>query len=514
MMRRGLGLAMLALAAAGCGDGDSPRPVPTPTASATRTAIPTATTAAPTASDTPVPLSTASPQPSTPPASPTATPPASPTETPPPTPTATPLDTATPTPSATPAPPQLLFFGVARADDLVQAPDGVDEAGRPIYARAQGQGMTLVVEARRGQVRLSNQAYDPVNFAPGVEIIASRPLGDGSPAVCDYDPPLIGGIPAVEPLEFRDDPMVRDAIADLGCRFNDGAGAPLGRVGNNNACTRDAGALFNFVDPLTELQYCLPIAKAWAFPVGDTIVAARVRDAGGSLSEVREIVIRVAGDQPFDCNTGLGERAFTVRTPASELDADGFGKISTDAWLTASLRLCAGPDLGDGTHALTLRENAILGIPLTDGGVLCTQLRSRGSAGVLDCGSTLPQDVYATADQGTGHISVDTGLGVPAGTGSASLRLPIAFRVLPSGAAPTDCLTTSFGSVIAGAVTTAGATAEVLDAEGATVASLARNGAPFSCDEWVTGGAPVLVLPLPMTDPVAGAVATALVLAD
>lgn len=511
MTRRGLSLLVLLLAVAGCGDDDATRPAATATVTRTANATATPTTVAPTASLTASPNATASPIPTASPsrsASPSHTPPPSPTETTPP------LDTATPAPSPTPAPPQLLYFGVARADDLVQAPDGVDEAGRPIYLRAQGQGMTLVVEARRGQARLSNQAYDPVNFAPGVEIIASRPLGDGSPAVCDYDPPRIGGVPAVEPLEFRNDPMVRDAIADLGCRFNDGAGAPLGRTGNNNACTRDTGALFNFIDPLTELQYCLPIAKAWAFPVGDTIVAARVRDAGGTVSGVREIVIRVAGDQPFDCSSGLGERAFTVQTPASELVADGVGKVSTDAWLTASLRFCAGPDLGDGTHALTLRENAVLGVPLTDGAVLCTQFRARGSAGVLDCGSTLPQDVYASADQGTGLVSVDTGLGLPAGTGSASLRLPVAFRVLPSGSTPADCLTASFGSVIAGAVTTASATAEVLDAEGAMVASLVQSGAPFSCDAWVTGGSPVLVLPLPLTDPLAGAVAAALVLAD
>ncbi|HSP98240.1 MAG TPA: hypothetical protein VL049_13500 [Candidatus Dormibacteraeota bacterium] len=491
MMRRGLGLFVLVVAVGGCGDdGDGPRPTPTTTPSATASATVPPTFAVPTST-----------------APPSATPIASATR------TITPIATLTPAPTATPVPPQLLFFGVARADDLVQAPDAVDAAGRPIFLRAQGQGMTLIVEGRRGGARLSAEAYDPVGFAPGVEIIASRPLGDGSPAVCDYDTPIIGGVPGVDPPDFSDNQMVRDAVADLGCRFNDGTGAPRGR-NSNNACTRDAGALFSFVDPSAELQYCLPIAKAWSFAPGDTIVAARVRDVTGQVSEVREIVIRVAGDVPFDCDSGLGERPFTAQTPASRLVVSGQGTVSQEPWVTAPLRLCAGPDVGDGTHALTLREDALFGIPLIDGEVLCVQFRARGSAGVLDCGNNAAQDVYAAADQASGRITVDSGLGIPAGTGSASLRVPVAFRVLSSGSAPIDCLEADFASTISDALTTATATAEVLDEHGAAVASLARVGAPFSCDAWRDGGSPVLVLPVPATDPVAGSVAAVLVLAD
>ena len=76
----------------------------------------------------------------------------------------------------------------------------------PVFLRSQGQGMMLVVEARQGASRLDDLTYDPSGFAPGIEIIASRPLGDGSPAVCDYDPPLIGGVPGVDPLAFDDSP--------------------------------------------------------------------------------------------------------------------------------------------------------------------------------------------------------------------------------------------------------------------------------------------------------------------
>ena len=276
---------------------------------------------------------------------------------------------------------------MARADDVVQEPDTHDAVGRPVFLRSQGQGMMLFVEARQGASRLEDLTYDPIGFEPGIEIIASQPLGDGSPAVCDYDPPLIGGVPGVDPLAFDDSSAVRDAVADLGCRFNDGTGAPRGRNANN-ACTRDAGALYSFIDPESDLQYCLPIAKAWAFPVGDTIVAARVRDLAGNVSAVSEIVIRVAGDQPFDCSLGLGERDFLPQTPASRLVVNEQGTVSLDAWSIEALRLCAGPDVGGGVHALNLREDAILGIPLTDGETLCVRFRARGSDGVLDCGNS------------------------------------------------------------------------------------------------------------------------------
>ncbi|MFN8640708.1 MAG: hypothetical protein U0802_03250 [Candidatus Binatia bacterium] len=487
MGRASCSLLLLAATLAGCGDdGGSSRPTPTvPAATATATA----------------PVATATVPPPTPAATATRTA------------SATPTTTATPTPTATPAPPEILVFGVARADDLVQAPSGVDTSGRPIYVRAQGQGMTLFVEARGGSARLDPSAYDASGAPPGVEILAARPLGDGSPAVCDYDPPLIGGVPGVDPPVFDDSQTVRDAVADLGCRFNDGTGVPLGRPAGL-ACTRNAGAEYEFVASASEQQFCLPIAKAWSFPVGDTIVAARVRDLRGQVSAVREIVIHVAGDVPFECENGLGERSFTAQTPASRLEVTGQGVVSHDEWYAEPLRLCAGPDLGDGRHALTLREDATFGIPLRDGSILCTTIRSRGSVGVLDCSNGTPQDVRAAVEAETGRVTVDTGLGVPAGTGNASLRTQVGFEVLPSGAMPSDCASANPVFEAGGALTTATAVAEVVDALGEPVASLTRRGHPFSCALWRDGGTPILVLPIPATDPSAGDRAAALLLAD
>jgi hypothetical protein len=50
---------------------------------------------------------------------------------------------------------------------------------------------------------------------------------------------------------------------------------------------------YAFVEPTSTVQYCLPIARAWSFAAGDTVVAARVRDVDGRLGPAREIVVRV-----------------------------------------------------------------------------------------------------------------------------------------------------------------------------------------------------------------------------
>lgn len=211
---------------------------------------------------------------------------------------ATPGPSSTPAPTFTPLPPELgaeiTYFGVSTADDTPLLPVGFDAGGRPIYARRLGQGMSLIVEARRGQRPLRRDAFDPTGGAPGLQMILSRPLGDGSVEVCDKFDPVIGGIPATVPFEFSQEPAVIDAMNDLGCRVNDGTGQSLARSGPADACTRiGVTREFDFVDTRTSIQFCLPIAQAWAFDDGDTIVAARLADALGSVGLAREIVVRV-----------------------------------------------------------------------------------------------------------------------------------------------------------------------------------------------------------------------------
>jgi len=202
-----------------------------------------------------------------------------------------PIGTPIPTPTVLPlqsAGPQVTHFGLATADDRPLSPDAIDAQGRPVFQRPFGQGMTLVIEARSG---LSGQAPGHATYLesgdlPDLQVVVSRALGDGNPAVCEQKG-RSGGIPAVPALDFTADPATVAAINDLGCRA-------FGGIGQPSPCTRAPTGLFAMVNPASTFQFCIPIAKAWAFPGGDTVVATRVRDVAGNLGPAREIVVRVA----------------------------------------------------------------------------------------------------------------------------------------------------------------------------------------------------------------------------
>jgi hypothetical protein len=208
------------------------------------------------------------------------------------------VETPTPTPTPPTVPgPDITFLGIASGDDAPQEPVGADDQGRPIYTWPVGQGFSLIVEARPGSTGSPvgvQAAAASEDLLPDLQMIVSRPLGDGNPVVCDADPPTLGGVPAVTPFEFSAAPEVVHAINDLGCRTDDGMGAPRGRSANL-PCTRipptnDPA----FVSaPSRGVQFCLPIARAWAFPEGDTTVAVRVRNVEGTIGPAREMVIRI-----------------------------------------------------------------------------------------------------------------------------------------------------------------------------------------------------------------------------
>lgn len=202
--------------------------------------------------------------------------------------------------------PHISYFGVAQADDRPTLPEGFDAQGRPIFSRPLGQGFELIVEGRPGMSRIpvgknafTFVANDPL-VLPDLQILVSRPLGLGTGMVCDNESGALGGIPAKADLAFGDDQTTANAVNDLGCRVNDGRGIPQARLTPGDACTRDAkSGDFRFVDPRSTTQFCLPIARSWAFPPGDTIVRARLRDEAGLLGETREIVVRAGGSLPF-----------------------------------------------------------------------------------------------------------------------------------------------------------------------------------------------------------------------
>lgn len=425
-----------------------------------------------------------------------------------------------PTPTATPDPfaPEVTFFGVARADDVLQETDLFDAKGRPVYERLLGQGLTLIIEAGRGMGSADPgvEAYDPDGNPPDLQLLVSRPLGDGSPEVCDYDifdSRVTGGVPATEPLEFSDDPAVVGAMNDLGCRVNDGTGMPLARTKRYNACTQMNGE-FDFVDSETRAQFCLPIARDWAFPAGDTIVAARVRNEAGSISAPKEIVIRVLRRDPNACD-GLGERIFTLARPASMLlSSAGEGDASVGPWLEGPLNLCAGAELVDGSYTLSLADDAVFGFRLVDDSILCVGLSARDSLGSLDCDGGSSHDVLAT-QQVPFSPMLHLGLGDDAGPGAATLTTTLSIIGLPAGSTAADCESLRYSGVLKTGLTTAEAAAVLTNPNDGTNLSIELTGTNFDCDRWTETDSPgTLVLAFPAAGTRAGDTVNALVLAD
>ncbi|HUI26279.1 MAG TPA: hypothetical protein VL403_09380 [Candidatus Kryptonia bacterium] len=179
----------------------------------------------------------------------------------------------------------------------------------PIYQLPFGNSFSLVVEGRKGggqDVGSSTFNYDPGDptVRPDLQVIVSRPLGSNpTTAVCDNVAPMVGGVPAVNPPDFSFTQPISDAINDLGCRFVDGAGQPLGRTASSDACTVSSDGIFRFVcntanspgctKGMTTIQFCGAIAPPFGFPTGDTLVTVLLRDRAGNLSLPGQMIIRV-----------------------------------------------------------------------------------------------------------------------------------------------------------------------------------------------------------------------------
>ncbi len=205
-----------------------------------------------------------------------------------------------------PAGPVITAMGIANASNAVQRPIGYDEAGRPVFHQQFGHSLTLVIEGRAGANRQNPGPYPAPYFVnaelhdPDLQVIVSRPLGNGDPTICDTFLPELGGVPATEPFAFQDTAPALDIIHDLGCRFFDGAGQLVARQSSLEACTTsDEGFGFGYIDRNSRLQFCGMINPAWAFPTGDTLVAARLKDARTEeFGTPREIVVRVGPATP------------------------------------------------------------------------------------------------------------------------------------------------------------------------------------------------------------------------
>lgn len=258
-----------------------------------------------------------------------------------------------------PSGPEVTYLGFARADGRPLAPDDYDLQGRPVYRFAQGAGFFLVVEGRpgRSQAPVGIRAFADTGW-PNLQMLVSRPLGDGNPTLCDTRRPLLGGVPATPDLEFTEQIRTLQAINDFGCRVDDGTGNPLGRNEPDLACTSFPDGSDHFVSPHSTVQFCAIISSSWGFRPGQTVVKVRLQDEVGNVGWPREMVVEVAGPPPpacaGDCNgdavvtvdeivTGvraaLGEVAVAQ---CSAVDHDRDGTVTIDEILLAVTHALSG----------------------------------------------------------------------------------------------------------------------------------------------------------------------------
>ncbi len=224
------------------------------------------------------------PVPTVPPATPT------PVTSPSPVPTAAKPEKAAKGPKGKDIGPIVTFFGAARADGMAVQPKSVDKKGIPTYVSGGGSGFMLIVEGKPGASGLDPArrifAYvpDDPKSRPDLEIEADHDLGDGSPAVCDRSRPKIGGIPGINPPSFAETQKIGDALNDFSCRFET-------FIQSDSACTKDKTEDFSFVNKETTTQFCMIVARAWAFPVGETLLSVRLRDTDGNPGPVKQMRI-------------------------------------------------------------------------------------------------------------------------------------------------------------------------------------------------------------------------------
>lgn len=236
-----------------------------------------------------------------------------------------------------PAGPEISHIGLARSDGSPIDPIGYDAAGRPIYTRVGGAGFTLVIEGTPGTdgevpglLAYAHQEGVP-EVLPDLQVLVSRALGDGNPAVCPNNPDLRDGIAASPSLDFSPTLQVTNAINDFGCRVNDGTGRALGVDMPVDACTVFSDGSSRFVVPYSKVQFCSQVPAVRQFPLGDTIVAARLRSVEGVVGPARQMIVRIeAVPTPTPTATRPGEATPTptMPLPACAGDCDGDGEIS------------------------------------------------------------------------------------------------------------------------------------------------------------------------------------------
>jgi hypothetical protein len=155
---------------------------------------------------------------------------------------------------------------------------------------------SLVVEGKPGTSGLAvgASAYQPGSGSfPDLQVEVSRPLGNGSAAVCDSSGAMAGGVPAVDPPSFNTAQSIVDAVNDLACRFVDGSGKPGPRRNPDDSCVMFISGESGFVGQNSTIQFCGFVNGFMEFPPGDTLVTVRLRDEGGNPGPIAQLVVRV-----------------------------------------------------------------------------------------------------------------------------------------------------------------------------------------------------------------------------
>jgi len=168
-----------------------------------------------------------------------------------------------------------------------------DAQGRRVFQSNSGQ-VVVVVEGVRGPsgILAGNSLLPGLEGRPDLQIQNTRPLGNGSLAVCDTQPPNPGGVPAIDPPSFASgDGFITNVLNDFACRFE-----AFSRI---NPCTRsDATGESRTMDPSADLQFCNVVTRTAMFPPGDSLLTARLRDLAGNVGPTAQIVLRVATPTP------------------------------------------------------------------------------------------------------------------------------------------------------------------------------------------------------------------------
>ncbi len=190
-----------------------------------------------------------------------------------------------------PVGPIVTFLGAVKADGSHAEPVSVDKKGIPTYNSGAGAGFMIVIEGKPGASglevgrRIFAYVPDDPKTRPDLEIESNRDMGNGSTAVCDRHRPNIGGIPGINPPSFAETQHISDALNDLSCRFET-------FTQSDSCCTMTPNGDYAFKNKDSTTQFCMIVARAWAFPVGETLVSVRLRDSEGNPGPVKQMRIR------------------------------------------------------------------------------------------------------------------------------------------------------------------------------------------------------------------------------